>query len=311
MNALLEVHGLTRRYGALTAADDVSFRVGAGEIWGFIGPNGAGKTTTMRVCATLDMPDAGDVLLEGRSVVLEPSWARRRLGFMPDTLGTYGSTTVWEYLDFFGRCVGLAGGARAERIEAVLHFTDLAGLEERLCDGLSKGMGQRLCLAKTLLHDPELLILDEPASGLDPRARVELRDLVRSLAEAGKGVLISSHILSELSEICDGVVLIESGKVVRAGLVGELSSDLGPHQTLFIRTLEPAGALELALGEQPHVLQSRPEHGGFLVDFEGDEEAIAALLAELVQRGLRPVEFHWHELDLEDLFLRYTRGQVQ
>ncbi len=311
MSALLEIRGLTRRFGPLTAVDDASFSVGRGEIWGFIGPNGAGKTTTMRICATLDMPDEGEVLLDGRSVVLDPEHARQRLGFMPDTLGAYGATTIWEYLDFFARCVGLRGAEREQRIEAVLDFTDLGGLEERLMDKLSKGMSQRLCLAKTLLHDPELLILDEPASGLDPRARVELRELVRKLADTGKGVLISSHILSELSEICDGVVLIERGRVVREGQVESLSQDLSRHELLFVRGLYPPEQLELALAEESRVLSTRPERGGFVIEFDGEEEQISALLQRLVERGLQPVEFHWQRIDLEELFLSYTEGGLQ
>jgi ABC-2 type transport system ATP-binding protein len=310
MTQLLEVIDLTRRYGDVTAVAGASFTVGAGEIWGFIGPNGAGKTTTMRVCATLDLPDQGDVLLDGRSVVLDPRRARQRIGYMPDRLGAYSSTTVWEYLDFFGRCVGLRGTERADRIASVLDFTDMTEFVERPSDGLSKGMSQRLCLAKTLLHDPDLLILDEPAAGLDPRARVELRDLVRSLAATGKGVLISSHILSELSEVCDGVVVIERGRVVRAGSLDQLSSALREHQMLYVRTLEPRAELERALAESVGVMDVRPERGGVIVTFGGDELAIAALLAALVERGLRPVEFQWHAVDLEELFLRHTDGEL-
>jgi ABC-2 type transport system ATP-binding protein len=311
VTALLEVRNLTRCFDALTAVDRVSFQVGAGEIWGFIGPNGAGKTTTMRICATLDMPDAGDVLLDGRSVLTHPTETRRRTGFMPDTLGNYASTTVWEYLDFFGRCARLERSEREARIASVLEFTDLADMRERLVPGLSKGMGQRLCLAKTLLHDPDLLILDEPASGLDPRARVDLRRLVRRLAESGKGVLISSHILSELAEICHGVVVIEHGRVVKGGTLAELSTRAAERELIFVRGLAPADQLERALAESPGVLARRPERGGFVIEFAGDAAAISALLADLVARGLQPVEFHWQALDLEELFLAATTGRLQ
>jgi ABC-2 type transport system ATP-binding protein len=311
MIPLLEVDNLTRRFDSLVAVDKLSFRMNAGEIWGFIGPNGAGKTTTMRICATLDMPTAGDVRIDGKSVLADPKHARRRVGFMPDTLGTYADTTIFEYLDFFARSSGLRGQERSKRIDSVLAFTDLSGLRERMMDRLSKGMSQRLCLAKTLLHDPDLLILDEPASGLDPRARVEFRELIRALADQGKGVLISSHILSELSETCDGVVVIEHGKLIREGHVHQLASDLSKHELLFIRCLANVEQLEMALLEQPGIITTRPERLGIVVEFDGDEQAISKLLAELVKRDLRPVEFHWHKVDLEELFLSFTEGSLQ
>lgn len=308
---LLEVHGLTRRFGALMAVDELSFRVGAGEIWGFIGPNGAGKTTTMRICATLDLPDAGDARVLGRSVLAEPDFARRHVGFMPDTLGTYGDTTIEEYLDFFARAAGLRGEERSARIAAVAEFTELVPLLDRMMDSLSKGMAQRLCLAKTLLHDPELLILDEPASGLDPRARVEFRRLIRALADQGKGVLISSHILAELSETCDGVVVIEGGRLVREGTVSTLTRAMSEHELLFVRCLADERAVRIFLAEQPSVIGVRPEGPGQVVEFSGDEEAIADLLQAMVARELRPVEFHWHRVDLEELFLSFTEGRLQ
>jgi ABC-2 type transport system ATP-binding protein len=176
---------------------------------------------------------------------------------------------------------------------------------------LSKGMSQRLCLAKTLLHDPELLVLDEPAAGLDPRARVEFRELVRALANEGKGVLISSHILSELSEVCDGVVVIEQGKIIRAGGVQQLAKDVSEHELLFIRTLGSIDKLETTLAESRGVVSTRQEREGLVIEFQGSEEEISDLLASLVNQGLKPVEFHWHQVDLEELFLSFTDGNVQ
>lgn len=308
---LLEVRHLTRRFGNFTAVHDVSFAVEPGEIWGFIGPNGAGKTTTMRICATLDLPTSGDVLINGLSVLADPAHARRNIGFMPDTLGTYADTTIEDYLDFFARAAGLKGEEREKRIASVAAFTELGHLMDRMMDSLSKGMSQRLCLAKTLLHDPQLLILDEPASGLDPRARVEFRELIRTLADQGKAVLISSHILSELSETCDGVVVIEGGQLVREGKVDALASDLSQHEMLFLRCLGDAHDVHLVLAEHPKVLQIREDGPNFVVEFEGDEDDIADLLAELVRRELRPVEFRWHRVDLEELFLSFTEGRLQ
>ncbi len=311
MTALLEVNGLSKSFGKLKAVNDLSFQVNAGEIWGFIGPNGAGKTTTMRICSTLDLPDQGDVLVDGKSILVHPNHAHSRIGFMPDALGVYSDTTIVEYLDFFARTAKLHGKERDARIRSVMEFTELTHLGDRMMNGLSKGMSQRLCLAKTLLHDPDLLILDEPASGLDPRARVEFRELIRALADQGKGVLISSHILSELSETCDGVVVIEQGKLVREGLVESLSSDLNQHQIIFIRALCSEEKLQMALLESPGVVKHRPEQGGFIVEFDGDDEAISILLQSLVQKGLKPVEFHWQRVDLEEIFLSFTEGTLQ
>ena len=301
MTPLLEVRQLTRKFGSLLAVNEASFTIQKGEVWGFIGPNGAGKTTTMRAIATLDLPDEGDVYINGSSVLVEPQKARQTVGFMPDSLGAYSDTTVLEYLDFFARAVGLEPAARKKRIDQVMDFTDLRPLAERMMKSLSKGMSQRLCLAKTLLHDPELLVLDEPAAGLDPRARVEFRELVRALANEGKGVLISSHILSELSEVCDGVVVIEQGKIIRAGGVKQLAKDVSEHELLFIRTLGSIDKLETTLAESRGVVSTRQERGGLVIEFQGSEEGISDLLASLVNQGLKPVEFHWHQVDLEDL----------
>lgn len=311
MTPLLEVRQLTRKFGSLLAVNEASFTIQKGEVWGFIGPNGAGKTTTMRAIATLDLPDEGDVYINGSSVLVEPQKARQTVGFMPDSLGAYSDTTVLEYLDFFARAVGLEPAARKKRIDQVMDFTDLRPLAERMMKSLSKGMSQRLCLAKTLLHDPELLVLDEPAAGLDPRARVEFRELVRALANEGKGVLISSHILSELSEVCDGVVVIEQGKIIRAGGVKQLAKDVSEHELLFIRILGSIDKLETTLAESRGVVSTRQEREGLVIEFQGSEEEISDLLASLVNQGLKPVEFHWHQVDLEELFLSFTDGNVQ
>jgi ABC-2 type transport system ATP-binding protein len=307
----LAVRGITKRFGALTAVDDVAFHVSPGEICGFIGPNGAGKTTTMRICATLELPDQGDVLVDGASVLEEPRLARRRIGFMPDSYGAYANTTVREYLDFFARAYHLAGAQKERTIERVVAFTTLDSMLEKEIDSLSKGMKQRLCLAKTLLHDPGVLILDEPAAGLDPRARVELRELVRALAEMGKAILLSSHILSELSEMCSSVVVIERGKLRGAGAVGEVVRSATARARFFLSALAGPEATERALLEQPHVLEVRRERDGVSFELEGGLDRQAELLAALVGAGLRPTEFAPRETDLEDAFLSLTEGKLQ
>lgn len=312
MSAALEVRGLTRRFGSLTAVDDASFAVQRGEILGFIGPNGAGKTTTMRVCATLDLPDEGDVFIDGVSVVENPREVRQRLGFMPDAYGAYAHTTVAEYLDFFARTYGLRGKDRARMLAFVKEFTALTPLENKLMAALSKGMKQRLCLAKTLLHDPALLILDEPAAGLDPHARVELRELVKALAELGKAVMISSHILTELSQICTSVAVIEAGRIRATGTVDEVvRMARSQHQRVFARTLAPASELRKVLLESPGVESARPEREGVVFEFSGAEDDLARLLRRLVEGGLAPIEFAPKATDLEDVFLSLTAGKVQ
>ncbi len=312
MRPALEVIALTRRFGDFVAVDQIDFEVRPGEICGFIGPNGAGKTTTMRICATLDLPDEGEVQVDGRSVLEEPRAVRRQLGFMPDAYGAYSNTTVLEYLDFFARAYGLRGSARVDTIRRLMSFTGLSELSGRQTAALSKGMRQRLCLAKTLLNDPALLILDEPASGLDPRARIELRELVKALAGQGKAILISSHILAELGELCDSVVVIERGHVRAAGSVDLITRGLEQGRwRVFVRALAGPEALQKALLELPGVGDVRPDRGGVGFEYTGEEPGLARLVEELVQRRLQLVEVVREQLDLEDLFLSLTEGQVQ
>lgn len=307
----LEVRAISRRFGDLRAVEGLSLSIAPGEICGFIGPNGAGKTTTMRICATLDLPDEGDVFVEGTSVLVEPRMARARLGFMPDAYGAYPATTVAEYLDFYARAYGLRGARRSRTIAGVVEFTGLGELLAKEMRSLSKGMKQRLCLAKTMLHDPALFLLDEPASGLDPRARVELRELVRQLARMGKAVLVSSHILAELGELCDTVAILERGRLLAHGPIGAVSRAARPHLVLRVRALADSERLRAALLERPQVEAVRSDEGAALVDFSGGEEEAAELLAALVRAGLRPVEFRAEEADLEAVFLSITKGEVQ
>jgi ABC-2 type transport system ATP-binding protein len=313
-SALLEVDSITKHFGNQRAVDSVTFSVPAGAVCGFIGPNGAGKTTTMRIAATLELPDSGDVRVAGHSVLLDPRGVRRCVGFMPDAYGTYPATTVAEYVDFFARAYGLRGAERRKALASVIDFTGLSPLLEKPIKGLSKGMKQRLCLAKTLLNDPQVLILDEPAAGLDPRARVELRELVRALGALGKAVLISSHILTELAEICDTVAVIEGGVMQAQGDIAALSrgaeSATGGSQ-VRARFLADVNTALRFLAEQPRVVQARPDRDGVVFVHEGDDAQLAELLEAIVRSGLRPVEFHGERLDLEDLFLHLTRGKLQ
>lgn len=311
MTAALDIQGITKRFGSTKAVDDVSFTIERGEICGFIGPNGAGKTTTMRIASTLELPDSGDVKIDGVSVLEDPRGVRGRLGFMPDAYGAYAATTVIEYLDFFARAHGLKGKQRARTIEGVVDFTNLEPLISKKIDALSKGMKQRLCLAKTLLHDPALLILDEPAAGLDPRARVELRELVTALADEGKAVLISSHILTELSEVCHTVAVIEAGRLQAKGRVDDMMRGARDEVPVAVRALCRPDDLLRALAESRGVRDPRIEGDAVVFRFEGSDEDRAGLLAELVRRGLDPVDFAARINNLEDVFMSVTRGTVQ
>jgi ABC-2 type transport system ATP-binding protein len=308
---LLDVRGISRSFGKLLAVDDLSFTVEAGQVTGFIGPNGAGKTTTMRILATLDLPDEGDALIAGRSVLVEPIESRMRLGFMADRFLPYPNLTVVQFLDFMARAYGLRGDDRTRTVGSVMEFCGLDTLQDRTATKLSKGMGQRLHLAKTLLHDPGLLVLDEPASGLDPRARVEFRDLVRALAEAGKGILISSHLLAELAETCDSVVLIERGKLVVAGGIRDIARKIRSHREVEVHVEGDGEAAERFLLTRPLVHEVAIVDRAVRFDFEGEDGELADLLAAMVGAGIRVYDFHHVETGLEEIFLRTTEGRVQ
>jgi len=307
----VEIRGLRKEFGRTTALDGVSFSFGAGEVMGFVGPNGAGKTTTMRILATLDEPSEGDVLLDGVSLIQEPELARRSIGFVPDALPTHADITVHEYLDFFARAYRLTGTQRRQVIESVEEFTNLTGIRHKLLKALSKGMNQRVCLARALLHDPQVLILDEPAAGLDPRARIELRELIRIFATKGKAILMSSHILTELAEICTGTVIIERGKILRAGTLDDILETNREKRTLIVRSVGQLDELHRALLELPRVVDAQPDDDAVRVEFAGSEEGASDLLTELVRRGLRIKEFHQRGIDLEQVFMDVTTGGVQ
>ncbi len=308
----LRVEHLTRSFGAFRAVDDVSFAVARGEICGFIGPNGAGKTTTMRIVSTLDLPDGGDVWIDGRSVLEAPRFARHRLGFMPDAFGAYTYTTVADYLDFFARAYRI-GRERQATIDRLVEFTSLDDMLDKPTTALSKGMKQRLCLAKTLLSDPEVLILDEPAAGLDPRARIELRELVKALAQMNKAILISSHILAELGEMCDSVVIIEEGRVRAHGRVDSITETMRAADAtkVFLRALVGPEVLEKALLEEPGVTTVHADRNGVVIAFEGDDAQLSRLVESLVRREMRLIEVTPEGIDLEDVFLSMTEGRVQ
>lgn len=307
----IELRHLHRVFADTHAVNDVSFRVEAGEVFGYIGPNGAGKTTSMRILATLDEPTSGDAKIDGFSVIDDPDRVRRRLGFMPDYFGTYQNVSVREYLDFFARAYGLRGSERTAALNYVMDFTKLDTLAHKPIAGLSKGMKQRLCLGRTMIHDPSVLVLDEPASGLDPRARIELREMISRLADAGKAVLISSHILTELAEICDRVGIIEQGRLLAVGSVDEISAQAKVCGLVRLRVLREAERASQWLATRDDVFDLARD--GDLITFShaGDRDSEAALLNAIVQAGFPVIEFGARQRSLEDVFLHVTEGRVQ
>ena len=309
--AMLEIDGLVRHFDKLRAVDNISFNVQQGQVFGFIGPNGAGKTTTMRILATLDLPQQGDVRVNGVSVIEEPEMARKLTGFMPDYAGVYSTTTVEEYLDFFARSNGLTGDARRNAVDGVIDFMGIGDLRERHVERLSKGLKQRVALGRAIIHDPQLLVLDEPAANLDPRARIEFRTLIRELASDGKTVLLSSHILTELSEICDAVAVIEKGKILATGTVQEIMTGLREHRMISVRiTGEKENAMRFLL-EQPGIARVLDANDRLQLEFTGDDSAQVALLSRLVGAGFPVLEFNTEGAGLEDLFMKITEGKVQ
>ena len=293
------------------AVNDISFEVQAGEVLGYIGPNGAGKTTSMRILATLDIPTRGDAWVDGRSVINDPDKVRQRLGFMPDAFGTYPNVNCAEYLDFFARAYGLMGAQRSRAIRKVMSFTGLDVLAEKPIRGLSKGMKQRLCLGRSLIHDPAVLIMDEPAAGLDPRARIELREMIGQLAADGKAILISSHILTELAEMCNRVGIIERGRLLAIGSVAEIQRRQRPHREVNVRVLGDVAAAKTWLETHEHVKSVAINGAELRFAHQGTEEHEADLLRDMIQGGLRVIEFASHNVSLEDVFLQVTRGEVQ
>jgi ABC-2 type transport system ATP-binding protein len=308
---MIELRRLHRFFGPTRAVDDVSFEVERGRVFGYIGPNGAGKTTSMRILATLEIPSLGDAYVDGFSVVNDPDRVRRRLGFMPDYFGTYPNVNVVEYLDFFARAYGLRGTERLKALRYVMDFTKLDGLANKPIDGLSKGMKQRLCLGRTMIHNPGVMILDEPAAGLDPRARIQLREMIRQLAADGKTILISSHILTELAEMCDTVGIIEQGKLLAVGSVEQIQKGQQRQSWVRVRILGGAASLGqwLAARGDVHEMQIDGEQAVFAHD--GDEQSEADLLRDMVQAGFRVAAFGSRQKSLEDVFMQVTAGLVQ
>jgi ABC-2 type transport system ATP-binding protein len=308
---VLEVTHLRKEYRNLTAVKDLSFQLDQGDIFGFIGPNGAGKTTTIKILATLLRPTAGRAAIDGIDVVADPEAVRGIIGYMPDFFGVYDDIKVWEYLDFFAAAYKIPRARRPGIIDDVLELTDLTVKKEAYVEELSRGMKQRLCLAKTLIHDPKVLLLDEPASGLDPRARIEIKELLKELKSMGKTIIISSHILPELADFCNKIGIIEQGELVVSGDVQAIMQQVSGGRVYELKVVEdPEGATTM-LQERPDVRGVKAVDGALKIEYTGDPAEVYQLLRDLLEAGFKVQSFSEQETDLEDIFMKVTRGAVQ
>ncbi|MCA9524324.1 MAG: ABC transporter ATP-binding protein [Myxococcales bacterium] len=307
---MIETRDLRVDYGDVTAVRGLNLSIPKGEIFGLIGPNGAGKTSTIRVLATLQEPTYGDVFVGGVDAALNPTGVHELLGYMPDFAPIYDNLKVWEFLDLFAAAYALPRATRKQRVDESIQLANLEGKRDTLCEGLSRGMRQRLVLAKTLLHEPKVLLLDEPASGLDPMARIELRRMLIKLVETGKTVLVSSHILTELADFCTSMGIMEKGKMVVQGKISEIIAQMSGHKSLVVEVLERVDEAHALIRNFNGVRACSVEKRELRADFDGDEAAVAELLRALVQQGIPVIAFHEEKMDVEDVFLKVGAKEV-
>jgi len=303
---MITVEGLTKVYGHRTALDDVSFEVPTGEIFGFVGPNGAGKTTTLRILAALLEPTSGRAFVDGADVSQQPDRVHERLGYMPDFFGVYDQLTAFEYLDFYAACYRQPKARRKKIADDLLELVGLSDRRDQSVDTLSRGLKQRLCLARALVHDPAVLLLDEPASGLDPRARVEMREILKELQKMGKTIMISSHILPELTELCTMVGIIDHGRMRATGPVDEVIQRLTSGRRLRISVLGHKEEAVAVLKPLPAVQAVSLVNGAIEAQYEGDDAAAAGILQALTAAGVKVSAFNQLDGGLEDAFMRAT-----
>jgi len=317
MDYIIETKDLKKTFGKFEALRGVSLSVPAGSIYGFVGPNGAGKTTTMRILTTLTRPTVGEAWVAGHPVLEDRRAVRRAIGYMPDEFGVYEDLRAWEYLDFFAACYDIPESERKTLVNDLLELVDLSHRREDMVDKLSRGMKQRLSLARTLAHDPQVLILDEPASGLDPRARVEIRELLGELAKMGKTIFFSSHILADVEDICSHIGIIEAGQMVMEGSIDELKAQLMETREIIVTVKDDEAAEQvksLATGFQDvvtvEIISPKGGRSRVRIDFSGDDEGVAALNKTLYSADIAIMGIQEEQKDLESMFMRVTKGLV-
>ena len=317
MDWIIKTEALHKSFGSFEALRGISLEVPVGSIYGFVGPNGAGKTTTMRILTTLTRPSEGQAWVAGHSVLEDRRAVRRAIGYMPDEFGVYEDLRVWEYLDFFAACYDIPEKQRKVLVADLLELVDLNHRREDMVDKLSRGMKQRLSLARTLAHDPQVLILDEPASGLDPRARVEIRELLGELANMGKTIFFSSHILADVEDVCSHIGIVEAGELIMQGSIDDLKIQLMAHREIVITVMDQAQAeavtslvSEIGAVVGAEIITPKNGRARVRVDFAGNDEELGALSRRLFSGDILLLGFIEEEKDLEHMFMRVTRGLV-
>ncbi len=313
---MLEIQGLTKKYGKFLALDNLNLHINKGEIFGFVGPNGAGKTTTMRIVCGLLKSSDGNVFVDGVNAITHPEDIKRKVGYVPDFFGVYDNLKVMEYMEFYGSMYGMSKEDVDEISEGLLELVNLSDKKDAFVDTLSRGMKQRLCVARALIHNPELLVLDEPNSGLDPRARFEMKEVLKNLGGMGKTIIISSHILPELAELCTSIGIMEKGHLIACGKVEEIMQKTKGSQPIHMRVVTSKDsdedyekeALSTMLKEQPNVEKVTYTEDEVLVSFGGDDADAAQLLKYLVEKNVPVSNFYREKEDLESLFLEITGG---
>ena len=310
---MLKIQGLKKRFGNFEALSGLDMEVEEGALYGFVGPNGAGKTTAIRIITGLLKADEGTVMIGGKDAFLYREQVKSEFGYVPDEFGLYDNLKVWEYMDFFASCYGLSGLVARERCTKLLEQVKLAGKEEFFVDSLSRGMKQRLCLARAMIHDPKLLVLDEPTSGMDPRARIEFKELLKELCAAGKTIVVSSHILSELSQMCTDIGIIDAGKIVLSGNMTEILKKVNDSNPLLIRICGESRTAIGILKKDPRVQTIAIRDEDIIVNFHGNRQAEAELLYSLMEAGIPVSGFIREQGDLESIFMQITshdKGKV-
>ncbi len=307
---MVDIQGLTKKYGSFTALDNLTLSLDEGVVFGFVGANGAGKSTTFSILATLLSPTSGDAFINGKSVVREPKEVRKQIGYMPDFFGVYDQLKADEYLDFYGASYGLSHAERKVLIPQLLELVNLTHKRYEYVDLLSRGMKQRLCLARSLIHDPKVLILDEPASGLDPRARVEMRDILKHLKSLGKTILISSHILPELAEMCDEIGVIDNGKLIAHGNVHEIQGQLQGDKRIIVKVVNQIDRARAYFEENPLIssIELNEERNELTFNYRGKMEEQVQLLKNALLADIPIFALTEEEKDLEDVFMAITKG---